>query len=57
MEGYVVRGWETIIPGARWLFVRSPANQRSDSGSGVSTPCGAVLTRGIIVFVPGLLEL
>ena len=35
-------------------YSRAPANQRSAGGVGVSTPCGAVSTRGITVFVPGL---
>ena len=34
------------------LTIQQPA-----CGIGVSTPCGAVSTRGICVFVPGLLEL
>ena len=57
MEGFILRGWELILPGVRWLCVRSPANQRSAGGTGVSTPCGAVSTRGITIFVPGLSEL
>ena len=36
---------------------RTPVNQRSASGVGVPTPRGAVSTRRITVFVPGLLEL
>ena len=35
----------------------APANQRSVDGGGIYTPCGAVLSRGITVFVPGLLDL
>ena len=46
----------TYPPRGRWLYVRSPANQRSACGAGVSTPCGAVSTRGITVFVPRLSE-
>ena len=57
MEGFLMRRWEPILPGVRWLYVRSPANQRSASETGVSTPCGAVSTRGITVFVPRLSEL
>ena len=34
---------------------RTPANQKSASGLGVSTPCGAVLTRKTTAFVPGVL--
>ena len=51
-----MRGWEPILPGVRCLYVRSPANQRSVSGAGVSTPCGAVSTRGITLFVSRLPE-
>ena len=46
MEGFLIRGWEPILPGVRWLYVRSSANQRPANGAGVSTPCGAVSTRG-----------
>ena len=35
------------------LALRTPANQRSASGIGVSAQCVAILTRGITVFVPG----
>ena len=34
MEGCLTRGYELIIPGVRWLYVRSPANQRSAGGAG-----------------------
>ena len=37
----------------RALALCAPANQQSVSGVGVSTPCGAVSTRGMSVFVPG----
>ena len=57
MEGFLIRGCETILPGVRWLYVQSPAHQRSGSGAEVSTPCGTVLTQGITVFVPGLWDL
>ena len=57
IEEFITRGWKLILPGVRWLYVRSPANQRSASRTGVSTPCGAVLTRGITVLVPRLSEL
>ena len=39
------------------LVPRTQASQRSSSEVGVSTPCVAVSTRGITVFVPGLFEL
>ena len=57
MEGSLMRGWELILPEVCWLHVRSPANQRSAGGTGVFTPCGAISTRGIYVFVPRLSEL
>ena len=44
MKGFLIRGWEPILPGVRQLYVRVPANQQSPSGAGVSTPCGAVST-------------
>ena len=57
MEGFLIRGWDPIVPGWCWLYSRAPANQRSARGVGVSTPIGAVSTRGITVCVPGLSEL
>ena len=57
VEDFLIRTREPILPGMRSLYVRSPANQRSASGTGVSTPCGTVSTRGICVFVPRLSEL
>ena len=57
MEGFMIRGWDPVFPGWCWLYSRDPANQRSAGGVGVSTPCGAVSTRGITIFVPGLSEL
>ena len=42
---------------SRALTPRAPINQQSTSGVEVSTPCGGVSTRGISVFVPGLLEM
>ena len=53
MEGFLIRGWDPIVLGWRWLYSRAPANQRSASWTGVSTPCGTVSTRGITVFAPG----
>ena len=55
--GLLIQGWKPILPGVRWHFVRFPVSQRPASGAGVSTPCGAVSTRGITVFVPTLSEL
>jgi len=45
----MIRGWDPIIPVWRWLYSQAPANQQSFGGVGVSTPCGAVSTRGITV--------
>ena len=56
MEGFMTGGWELILLGVRWLYVRFPAIHRSASGAGVSTPCGAVSNRGITLFVPALSE-
>ena len=44
----MIRGWDLILTGWRWLH---------ELQVGVSTPSGAVSVRGVIVFVPGLLEL
>ena len=57
IEGFLIRGWKHILLGMRWIYLRSPSNQRPASGAGVSTPGGAVSTRGITVFVPRLSEL
>ena len=40
----------------RALAPRASANQQPASGVRVSTSCGAVLNRGISVFVPGVVE-
>ena len=53
IDGFLTRGWELILPGVRWL---STIPSQSASGTGVSTPCGAVSTWAISVFVPGSLE-
>ena len=37
------------------LAARVPANKRPAAGGGISTPCGAKSTRGMTVFVSGLL--
>ena len=51
-------GTSTLARGAtlaaRWLHDHQLA---ITNGVGVSTPCGAVTTRGIFVFVPNLLRL
>ena len=57
MERFLIRGWGPVAPGWRWRYFRALANQRSAGGVGFSTPCGAVSTRGITVFVPELSEL
>ena len=50
----MIREWDIVAPGWRWLHFRAPANQRSAGEVGVSKPCGAVSTRGITVFVLAL---
>ena len=55
MEG--IRGWGPILPGVRWLYARSPANQRSAIGVGVSPPCAVVLIPGNTVSLGGSSEL
>ena len=57
MAIFLIRRRHPILPGVRWLYIRTPANQRSAGGAGFSTPCGAVSTRGNSVFVPRLSEL
>ena len=49
----MIRRWEPILPGMRWLYGRARANQRSASGAGVSKPCGAVSTGGSSFSSPG----
>ena len=51
MEAFLIRGWDPVVPGWRWLCFRALANQRSAGGVGVSTSFGAVSTREITVFV------
>ena len=41
----------------RTLAPQASSNQQPASGAGVSTHCGAALTRGISVFASGMLEL
>ena len=48
MEGFLIGVWNLILTEWRWLY---------EPQVGVSTPCGAVSTRGNTVSVPGLLEL
>ena len=61
MDEFMIRGWDPIIPVEMALLSSSsrsaPANQRSAGGVRVSTPCGAVSTRGVAVFVSGWPEL
>ena len=45
MKCFLIRGWDTIVPGWRWLYSRAPSDQRWVGGVGVSTPCGAVSTQ------------
>ena len=37
MEGFLIRGWDPVVPGWRWLYFRAPANQQSVSRVGFST--------------------
>ena len=59
MEGFLIRGWELILPGCggastlargatlpRWLHEPQPISSQPLDAIGVSTPCGAVSTRG-----------
>ena len=46
----LIRAWDFILPGWRWLYECEPQ-------VGGSTLCGALSTRGTIVFVLGFLEL
>ena len=48
MEGILIRVLELLFLGWRWLY---------EPQVGFSTPCGAVSTRGIAVFVSGSSEL
>ena len=61
MEGFMIQRRERTLPPSRgcagYIYIRTPANQRSAGGAGFSTPCGAVSTRGNSVFVPRLSEL
>ena len=57
MGGFLVRGWDPIVPGWRWIYFRAPATQQAADGVGVSKPCGAVSTRGVTVFALWLSEL
>ena len=70
MKEFLIEGWDLILPvcgasstlaqgatlAARWLHGPQPISNQSE-GFGVFTPRGAVSTRGISVFVPGLWEL
>ena len=47
-DGFMVQGWDLILPGWRWLH---------EPQVGVSASCVAVSTRGATVFVPGLIAL
>ena len=54
-EYFLIWGSDLILPGWRWLHEPQPISNES-VGSG-PTPCGVVSTRGIVAFVPALLEL
>ena len=69
MQGFMIRDWGLILPGrdatstsalqdtpaARWLDDPQPTSNQP--GVGVSTPCEAVSTREIFVFVSRLWQL
>ena len=55
-EGFLIRGMGPYLQRVA-LALQTQASKQSDGGVGVSTPCGAISTRGTTVFVPGLLEL
>ena len=71
VDGFLSRGRDLILPGfggtstlaraatlaLRWLYELQPIRNPWMAPVGVSTPCGAISTRRITVFVPGLLEL
>ena len=69
MERLMIWGWDIIVPGCggtsalfRVQRVGSPRAgfmipSRSPDGGGISTPCGAISTRGVAVFAPVLLDL
>ena len=55
MEDFHSRDGNLSSPGA--LASRTPANQQPANGVGVYTPCEAIWTGGVAVFVPGWLDL
>ena len=55
IEGFLIRGWDPILPVWRWLHEPQPISNQP-VGVDVSTPCGTVSTRGTTVFVPGVFE-
>ena len=55
MEEFLIQGWDPIVPGCRWLHESKPSSDAN--GGGVSTPCKAVSTHRMTVFVSVLLEL
>ena len=57
MEVLLIRRWDPIVPRCRRLCSRTPVHQRLLGWVGISTPCGAISTRGIFVFVSGALDL
>ena len=57
MEGFLIRGWELILPAVALCTIPSESAISDRRVAGVSTPCGAVATRVTTVFVPRLAEL
>ena len=51
MEGFLIRGWELILPAVALCTIPSESAISDRRVAGVSTPCGAVATRVTTVFV------
>ena len=47
MEGFLIGGWDLILP--KWRLLDEPQ-------IGVSTPCGVVLIKGTTMVVPSMVE-
>ena len=53
----MMRGWDYILPGWRWLYELPVEGYQAASEVAVFTLCGAGSTRVITVFVPFLSDL
>ena len=51
MEGFLIGGWDLSVAAWRWLHEPLPICDKT-RGVGVSTPSGAVSTRGVVIVVP-----